>query len=31
MVLVATDGIGVFTGESFELDRSVYSNMQIVG
>ena len=31
MVLVATDGVGIFTGESFELDRSVYSNLQIVG
>jgi hypothetical protein len=31
MVLVATDGVGIFTGESFELDKSVYSNLQIVG
>ena len=31
MILVATDGIGIFTGESFELDKSVYSNNQIVG
>ena len=31
MVLVATDGVGIFTGESFEIDKSVYSNNQIVG
>ena len=31
MISAAEDGIGVFTGKSFEIDKSVYDKSQIVG
>ena len=31
MISAAEDGIGVFTGKSFEIDKSVYRKSQIVG